>query len=261
MEARMRDADEIRQQAQAALEREPRVNPHRSPIEITIEGPCATLTGEMAGIDGKRRAVECVRAIAGVERVVDRLRVAPGEALGDNAIRDKLCGYLLDEPVYKRMAIACRSAGGQETLSRRPDEPEGRIEIAIADGIVTLRGEVLSLSHRRLAAVLAWWVPGVRDVINEIGINPPEDDNDGEISDAIELVLDKDPVIHAGQIARHVRNGQVLLRGLVTTEEEKRMAEEDVWYVEGVRDVVNELIVQPAPAGHEPLRAGPAPIA
>lgn len=257
----MRDADEIRQQAQAALERDPRVNPHRSPIDVSIEGPCATLTGEVAGIDGKRRAVECVRAIPGVERIVDRVRVAPGASLGDSAIRDKLCGYLLDEPVYKRMAVSCRAEGGGETLSRRPDEAEGRIEIAVADGVVTLRGEVFSLSHRRLAAVLAWWVPGVRDVINEIAIDPPEEDNDDEISDAIELVLDKDPIIHAGQIARHVRDGRVVLRGLVTTEEEKRMAEEDVWYVEGVRDVVNELYVQPMPAGREPMRSGPAPIA
>lgn len=257
----MRDADEIRQQARAALEREPRVNPHRSPIEITIEEQSTTLTGEVSGIDAKRRAVERVRAIVGVEKVVDRLRVAPSEALGDSAIRDKLCGYLLDEPVYKRMAVSCRAEGGREILSRRPDEPEGRIEIVVADGIVTLRGEVFSLSHRRLAAVLAWWVPGVSNVINELVVEPPEDDNDDEISDAIELVLDKDPIIHAGQIARHVRDGRVVLRGLVTSEEEKRMAEEDVWYVEGVREVSNELLVQPAATGREALRAGPAPVA
>lgn len=257
----MHDADEIRQQARAALEREPRVNPHRSPIEITIEGHTATLTGEVSGIDAKRRAVERVRAVVGVGTVVDRLRVAPSETLGDSAIRDKVCGYLLDEPVYKRMTVSCRAQGGDEILSRRPDEAEGRIEIAVADGVVTLRGEVFSLSHRRLAEVLTWWVPGVRNVINELAVEPPEDDNDDEISDAIELVLDKDPIIHAGQIARHVRDGRVVLRGLVTTEEEKRMAEEDVWYVEGVREISNELLVQPAAAGRESMRAGPAPVA
>lgn len=255
----MRDADEIRKQALAALEREPRLDPRHASIDITVEGTCATLAGEVSGIDAKRRATECVRGLPGVERVVDRLRVAPSERLGDSAIRDKVCGYLLDEPVYKRMTIACRAEGGQETLSRRPPEPEGRIEITVADGVVTLRGEVWSLSHRRLAAVLAWWVPGVRDVVNELAVEPPEDDNDDEISDAIELVLDKDPVVHAGQIAHHVRDGRVRLRGLVTTEEEKRMAEEDVWYVEGVREVVNELVVQPAP-GRERY-TGPSPVA
>lgn len=255
----MRDADEIRQAALAALEREPRVHPHRSPLEVLVQDTCATLAGEVSAIGAKRRAIERVRAIPGVEQVVDRLRVAPSELLGDEAIRDKVCGYLLDEPVYKRMAIGCRTARGDRTLSRRPDEAEGRIEISVDDGVVTLRGEVWSLSHRRLAAVLAWWVPGVRDVVNELAVEPPEDDNDDEISDAIELVLDKDPVVHAGQIARHVRDGRVVLRGLVTTEEEKRMAEEDVWYVEGVREVVNELIVRAATG--EGARPGPAPVA
>ena len=40
------------------------------------------------------------------------------------------------------------------------------VEFAVEDGIVTLDGEVPSLTHKRLAGVFAWWVPGSRDVIN-----------------------------------------------------------------------------------------------
>lgn len=30
---------------------------------------------------------------------------------------------------------------------------------------MTLEGRVVSLSHKRLAGVLAWWVPGCRDFV------------------------------------------------------------------------------------------------
>ena len=45
---------------------------------------------------------------------------------------------------------------------------------------------------------------------------------------------------------RRKRGPDVTVRGLVAIKEEKRMVERDVWYVEGVRDVVNELDVYAA---------------
>ena len=56
-----------------------------------------------------------------------------------------------------------------------------------ANGVVTLNGEVPSLSHKRLAGVLAWWVPGTRDVINGLEEVPPEEDNDDELIDAMHV--------------------------------------------------------------------------
>ena len=38
---------------------------------------------------------------------------------------------------------------------------------------MTLNGRVPGLPSRRLAGVLAWWVPGVRDVVNGIELDPP----------------------------------------------------------------------------------------
>jgi hypothetical protein len=38
--------------------------------------------------------------------------------------------------------------------------------VEVRDDVVTLNGEVPSLSHKRLAGVLECWVPGCRDVID-----------------------------------------------------------------------------------------------
>jgi osmotically-inducible protein OsmY len=103
---------------------------------------------------------------------------------------------------------------------------------------------VTSLSHKRLAGVLAWWVPGSRDVINGLAVVPPEEDNDDEVTDAVRLVLEKDPFINAGEIRVSTRDYVVTLEGLVPNEKVREMAEFDAWYVFGVDRVVNKLQVQ-----------------
>lgn len=86
----------------------------------------------------------------------------------------------------------------------------------------------------RLAGVLAWWVPGSRDVVNGLGVEPPEEDNDDEVSDAVRLVLEKDPFVDATRIDVSTRDYVVTLEGLVPAVGEREMAEFDAWYVFGV---------------------------
>ncbi|MDA8364609.1 MAG: BON domain-containing protein, partial [Gammaproteobacteria bacterium] len=62
--------------------------------------------------------------------------------------------------------------------------------------------------------------------------------------DALRLVLEKDPLVHADQIRANSRNGIVTLHGLVGTAEERKMTELDAWYLLGVRDVVNRIEVR-----------------
>jgi osmotically-inducible protein OsmY len=111
-------------------------------------------------------------------------------------------------------------------------------------GVVTLNGQVPSLSHKRLAGVLAWWVPGSRDVINGLEVMPPEEDNDDEITDAVRLALEKDPFVNAAQVRVRTKHAIVTLEGLVAHDTEKHMAECDAWYVFGVDKVINTLASQ-----------------
>ena len=93
--------------------------------------------------------------------------------------------------------------------------------------------------------MLAWWVPGSRDVINGLAVEPPEEDNDEAIADAVRLALEKDPFVDAGQVRIGVRQAVVTLQGLVPSEAEREMAELDAWYVFGVDGVDNRIEVHP----------------
>ena len=86
-------------------------------------------------------------------------------------------------------------------------------------------------------------MPGSRDVVNGLGVTPPEEDSDGEITDAVRLVLEKDPFINPDQLRVTTRDATVILDGLVPTESERDMAEHDAWYVYGVENVVNRIAI------------------
>jgi osmotically-inducible protein OsmY len=116
--------------------------------------------------------------------------------------------------------------------------------VEVSDGVVVLNGAVPSLSAKRLAGVLAWWVPGSRDVVNGIEVVPPEEDNDDELVDAIRLVLEKDPFVNAAQIRVTCRNYAVTLEGIVKGEAQREMAEADCWFVFDVDRVTNLLLVE-----------------
>ena len=227
----------------ALLEHETRINLHRHPVGIGFVDGVVVLEGEVENIAAKKLALRLAGAVDGVRGIVDRLRVVPSERKGDGAIRDSFCAFLLQEPELGTGRIRARAKGRVETLRDVPDA-SGEIEVAVEDGVITLEGAVLSLTHKRVAGVLAWWTPGCRDVVNSLDIAPPEEDNDAEVVDALRLVLEMDPLVEAGQITASCRNYVVTLRGCVRTREERRQAELDAWALFAVDDVINEIEVR-----------------
>ena len=232
-------------QIQALFEDEPRINLHRYPIRLSFSGDDLILEGETENIAAKKVALELAASVPEGGRIVDRLRVVAAERMGDAEIRDHLYRLLLQESAFHNCAINVRVKGDPETLGESALRPDGNIHVDIEDGVVILNGQVPSLSHKRLAGVLAWWVPGSRDVINGLEEVPPEKDSDDEITDAVRLVLEKDPFVKSDQIHVTTTNFVVALEGLVSSENARQMAEYDAWYVSGVDKVINNLGVRP----------------
>ena len=84
----MNPREAITRQVHALLEREPRINLHRHPVQISNANGVVVLEGEVADVAAKKLALDLAASVPGVDGIVDRLRVAPGEARGDGAIRD-----------------------------------------------------------------------------------------------------------------------------------------------------------------------------
>ena len=241
------DASEVVKRIEGALEQEPKVNLHRSEIRIEFADGTATLSGEVENIAAKRLALERAAAVPEVAGIVDRLHVQPAESMGDGEIASHIERALTEESVFDNCAVAKTVGDAREVVRpREPDRQQWWIDIRVEDGVVTLDGTVPSLSHKRLAGAMAWWVPGSRDVVNGLGVEPDERDSDAEILDALDLVLEKDPLLDASQIRATCTDSVVTLRGYARSEAERDLAEFDAWAVFGVDDVVNEIAAPPS---------------
>ena len=238
----MSSKDEVLKRIRAALEHEPRVGLHRCPFVIDLgDDGTLTLEGEAENIAAKKLALELAASVPGVGGIVDRLRVVPAERMGDGAVRDHVRAALLEEPAFNNCGVAVRVKDRLENFRAPSATPPAYIEVAVDDGVVTLNGQVESLTHKRLAGLLAWWVPGSRDVVNGLEVVPPEDDSDDEITDAVRLALEKDPFVNPDRMRASTRNCVVTLDGFALNQEEKEMAEMDAWYIFGVDKVINQL--------------------
>jgi osmotically-inducible protein OsmY len=235
--------ERIVKEIRATLEKDTRINLHRYPIHIAVQGGDLILEGVVEGIAAKKLALLAAAETHGVQRIVDRLKVTPAEEMGDAEIRDHVCKVLIEESALERCFIH-GLVGGVETVRKAIPEPAGSIVVEVNDGVVTLNGDVPSLTHKRLAGVLAWWVPGTCDVINGLEEVPPEEDNEYELIDAVRLVLEKDPFMNASKIRVNSKDWIVTLEGLVPNETMKQMAERDAWYVLGVKRVINRIEVE-----------------
>lgn len=206
----------------AALTDELHIDLRENPIQCGMESESLFIEGTVERVSQKKKALLKAMELAGTEGVIDRLKVRPASTMSDDEIMKHMTDAIEEEPTLR---------------------PYG-VKVEVKDGIIDLEGEVWSLSHKRLAGVLAWWIPGATDVINSIEVVPPEEDSDDEVVDAIRLVFEKDRLVDASSIRPTARNWVVTLTGLACSEIEKEAAEDDAWYVWGVNDVVNNIKVE-----------------
>jgi len=237
--------EDILKAVEAAFAHEPRLDLQRFPIRLSFADGVMTLEGEVEDIAAKKLALERAAAVPGVESLVDRLQVAPSVPMSDDAIRDHVRDALYQEPAFATFALEVGDRAGVHPVRPATQEPFGTIAVVVDGGVVTLDGQVPSLSHKRLAGVLAWWVPGVRDVVNGLAVEPSQQDSDDEITDATPLVLEKDRFVPADHIRVYCHNRVVTLERVVPSDSIREMAEFDTCYVFGVDQVMNRLAVQP----------------
>lgn len=233
---------DLTQSVRAALEADVRVNLVRHPLRIqaTSDG-AVVLEGELSDVAARKSALSVVAGVPGVRGIVDRLRIIAATPRGDGEIRDSLVKFIENESELSNCTLRMRLEGRVDTVHDAGGEAFGEIEAEIKAGVITLNGQVLSLTHKRMLGVLAWWTPGCRDVINGIAVVPEEQDSDDEIVDAVRLALEMDPMLKAETIAVQCRDAVVTLEGDVRTDEGRRQAELDAWYVFGVERVANRL--------------------
>lgn len=229
----------------AAIERELHAGHQELQLAIrAADDGHVTISGEVEDIIRKRKLAPVAGQVPGVLRVEDQTRIIPAQRKADGELLDALYAALSSESAFREYAIAGEDGGPNGVRYSSREDAAGVMEILVKDAVATLVGNVQSLTHRRLAEVLAWWTPGIVDVVDQLHVVPPEDDSDDELTDALRIVLEKDPWLDASQITVRTASGRVVLDGLLRTSEQRHMAECDAWYVPGVRSVENRIQVR-----------------
>jgi osmotically-inducible protein OsmY len=240
-----RDTLKLLAKVRATLRSEPSLGAqfHTSELEIGSDG-ALVLGGEVESVKAKKLALGRVAALPGIAGIADRLHVKPATHMTDKELRAHMRDMLMEEASFKDLELGEIEDGKRKLVQGAPADARGSIDFEVKDGVVTLNGRVPTLITKRLAGVMAWWVPGVRDVVNGIAVEPPEDDGPYMIAEAVRVVLEKDPYVDATQVRVGVRNAVVRLDGLVPTGTEREAAERDAWCVFGVDNVINEIEVR-----------------
>jgi hypothetical protein len=231
--------------------KEPRLGPrfHLDRIAFESDGSLA-LEGNVTRLADKKLALLRPAAVPGVVGLIDRVHVVPVTPIGDRHIRAQLREMFAQDPNFSDLELREDVAAGVLETEFKPvagaiESARGRIDIEVEGGVVTLNGTVPTLVRKRLVGAMTWWIPGVRDVVNGIVVDPPEEDGPDQIEEAVRVVLDRNPAVDAAQIRVGVRAKVVQLTGVVRNEPTRETAERDAWAVFGVDDVINRLEVRP----------------
>jgi osmotically-inducible protein OsmY len=201
-------------------------------VKVSMDQGIATLTGTVDLYAHKAEAEKRVRKTKGVSAVHNLIEVA-GPTIPDQQLQDKLGEKLEYDRVFYGNAF-------------------NAITIAVQNGAVTLGGHALSYVSRDSALALVSYYPGVKDVQDEIQVDPVSV-LDSQIRMRVYRAVYGYPslqryAVDPGKPIRiSVQNGHVELYGMVDRQADKDIAFIRANAVPGVFEVKNYLQVAPPP--------------
>jgi hyperosmotically inducible protein len=198
-------------------------------VQVSLHDGVATLTGTVEVFDLKEEADKRVHRIKGVQGVRNNIEVA-GPQIPDGELQQKLV-----------RAISYDRVGYGTT-------PFNAIAVNVQNGAVTLTGHAYGPVDADSAAAVAANTPGVKDVINEIQVDPLSPMDDRIRIQVFRSIygfpsLNKYAIDPAKPIRISVQNGNVTLYGVVDSKADKDTANIRANSVPGVFKVTNDLQV------------------
>lgn len=203
-------------------------------VKATVDNGIATLTGTVSLYEYKRDAANRVRKAKGVTAVRNDIQVA-GPSVPDSELRSKL----MEKLAYDRVGY------GTTTFNA--------ITLNVENGVVTLGGHAYSDVDKDSATSLVATYPGVKDVVDDIEVDPTSIMDDQIRMQVARAVygypsLNKYAIDPAKPIRISVQNGHVSLYGVVDSQGDKQTAFIRANGVPGVFSVKNYLQVAGQPS-------------
>ncbi len=215
----MKNDLELRRDILDELEWEPSIDP--ADIGVTAHGGVVTLTGPVKSYTEKLAAERVVRRVKGVKAIANDLEVRlPGGAARSDAD-------------IARAAV--------DALKWKTSVPDGRIEVSVSKGWITLEGEVDWQYQRDAALEAVHHLVGVTGVNNLVTVKPRV--SASEVKSRIEMAFLRSAELDAQKVRVQTHDGKVTLRGDVRSWSERREAERTAWSAPGVTQVENLIAI------------------
>ena len=211
-------------------------------LDVEVDEGVVAIRGVQPTAAAKRRVSSAawVRGVRDVDATL--VDVEPGLAPEQ---RRPPRGYAYPDDAEIRRAIVA-------SLERDPRLRGEQVEVSVREGIVGLRGGVLTLDAKRAAAELAEGLYGVWRVDNALTIRRPVMVPDAELDREVLRALERAAAIDETAVSATVQSGAVTLTGSVETPYARVVAEEVIARIPGVRELHNELEPPERAAGPPP---------
>jgi osmotically-inducible protein OsmY len=128
------------------------------------------------------------------------------------------------------------------------------LDVATAGGAITLRGSVPNPLQKATALDLLHRL-GCANVVDELRVEPASPSPDHEIDLGVRRALVNDPRVNEKDVSVEVRDGVVMLTGLVDSPAHRAFVEEDIWPLPGIVAIEDAMATLPAPRRADPAVA------
>ncbi len=217
----MKTDRELQHDVLAELEWEPSLD--ASKIGVTADHGVITLSGTVRTYSERWRAETVSKRVFGVEAVANEIDVK----LPDRITPD-------DANIAQRALSA---------LDWNVAVPKGRVKVTVAQGWITLEGEVEWYYQKNAAEDAVRNLMGVRGITNALLLRPRL--HAGEVKEKIEAALRRNAEIDAKHISVEAREGTIVLRGDVRSWAEHEDAIHAAWSAPGVVNVEDHIAIRP----------------
>jgi osmotically-inducible protein OsmY len=182
-------------------------------IDVDVADSVVTLSGRLKNILAEQIAVGLAARIRGVESVIDEIVIVVDRRDNAELQQDVLAAFQAD-----------------------PITHELKVDVAAADGTVTLSGTVPSYGLKMLVGEVAMRTKGVAELKNDLLIDSKKKPTDAELKNEIRELYRFSALLDDVHLEVDIKDATVVLNGTVTSSFQRSYAEDLAWRA-GAKDV------------------------